>query len=96
MTIPQKAQSFLDVTKRENAALREFERQGIIQRVGLGPTIEAPLDYRPNPDAGFLGSDFDEASLAKTEIATSASYAVSQLSVPVTWSKGYRVAPLAA
>jgi len=88
MTVPRGTFGSSDVTKRENAALREFERQGIIQRVGLGPTIETPLDYRPNPDAAFLGSDLDEASLAKTDIATSASYAVAQLSVPVTWSKG--------
>lgn len=72
----------------ENAALREMEKQGVIQRVSLGATIEAPLDYRPNPDSAFLAADQDEASLVKTEIVTSASYNVAQLSVPVTWTKG--------
>jgi membrane-bound inhibitor of C-type lysozyme len=72
----------------ENAALREMERQGVIQRISLGATIEAPLDYRQNPDAAVLASDQDEASLVKTEVVTSASYAVAQLSVPVVWTKG--------
>ena len=72
----------------ENAALREFERQGVIQRISLGPTIEAPLDYRQNPDSAFLAADQDEASLVKTEVVTSASYVVAQLSVPVVWTKG--------
>lgn len=72
----------------ENAALREAERQGVIQRISLGATIEAPLDYRPNPDTAFLAADQDEASLVKTEILTSASYNIAQLSVPVVWTKG--------
>jgi hypothetical protein len=72
----------------ENAALREMEKQGVIQKIGLGPTIEAPLDYRVNPDTGVLASDQDEASLVKTEIMTSASYSVAQISVPVVWTKG--------
>lgn len=72
----------------ENAALRELERQGVIQKVGLGPTIEAPLDYRVNPDAAVLANDQDEASLVKTEVMTSASYSVAQISVPVVWTKG--------
>jgi hypothetical protein len=72
----------------ENAALREMEKQGVIQRISLGPTIEAPLDYRANPDAAFLAGDQDEASLVKTEVVTAASFSVSQLSVPVTWTKG--------
>jgi len=65
-----------------------MEKQGVIQRINLGPTIEAPLDYRPNPDAAFLAGDQDEASMVKTEVMTSASYVVAQLSVPVTWTKG--------
>lgn len=72
----------------ENAALRMMQKQGVIKRIALGPTIEAPLDYRPNPDAAFLAGDQDEASLVKTEIMTSASYAVAQISVPVVWTKG--------
>lgn len=72
----------------ENAALREMERQGVIQRISLGPTIEAPLDYRANPDTAVLASDQDEASLVKTDIVASASFSVAQISVPVVWTKG--------
>lgn len=72
----------------ENAALRIIEKQGALVRRALGPTIEVPLDYRANPDAAVLATDLDEASLTKTEILTSASYAVAQLNVPVTWTKG--------
>lgn len=72
----------------ENAALRIMEKQGVIQRISLGPTIEAPLDYRPNPDGAILAADQDEASLVKTEVMTSASYSVAQISVPVVWTKG--------
>lgn len=72
----------------ESAALRELERQGAVQRISLGPTIEAPLDYRPNPDTAILASDQDTASLLKTDVVTSASYVVAQLSVPVVWTKG--------
>lgn len=72
----------------ENAALRVMEKQGVIQRKDLGPTIEVPLDYRVNPDTAVLAADQDTASLVKTEIATSASYNVAQISVPVTWTKG--------
>lgn len=65
-----------------------MERQGVIQRVSLGATIEAPLDYRANPDAAILAQDQDEASLVKTEVVTTASYNVAQISVPVVWTKG--------
>lgn len=72
----------------ESAAMRELERQGVVSRVPLGPTIEAPLDYRANPDAAVMAGDQDEASMVKTEIMTSASYVVAQISVPVVWTKG--------
>jgi len=72
----------------ESAALREMERQGVITRVSLGATIEAPLDYRANPDTSVLASDQDVTSLLKTEVVTSASYAIAQISVPVVWTKG--------
>lgn len=72
----------------ESAALREMERQGVIQRISLGETIETPLDYRPNPETAVLGSDQDTASLLKTEVITSASYNIAQISVPVVWTKG--------
>jgi hypothetical protein len=72
----------------ENAALREFEKQGVISRESLGATIECPLDYRVNPDTAVLAGDQDEASLVKTDVVTSASYSIAQLSVPVVWTKG--------
>lgn len=72
----------------ENAALRVMEKNGVIKRIALGPTIEAPLDYRANPDAAILAGDQDTAALVKTEVITSASYNVAQISVPVTWTKG--------
>lgn len=72
----------------ENAALRVLEKQGFIEHVSLGATIEMPLDYRPNPDTAVLAQDQDTASLVKTEIVTSASYDIAQLNVPVTWTKG--------
>lgn len=72
----------------ENAALREFERQGMINTVPGGPQVEATLDYRRNPGAGFLASDLDPVSLVKTEVLTAAVYDPAQLSVPIVWSKG--------
>lgn len=72
----------------ESAALREMERQGVIQRISLSDSIEVPLDYRPNPETAVLASDQDTASLTKTEVVTSASYSVAQMSVPVVWTKG--------
>lgn len=71
----------------ENAALRYLEKMGGIQRLDFGETIEAPLDYRPNPDAAFLASDQDAAALLNTEVVTAASYNIAQISVPVTWTK---------
>ncbi len=68
--------------------MRELEKQGCIDRMALGDNIEAPLDYRANPEGSFLATDQDATSLLKTEVITSASYAISQLSVPVVWTKG--------
>lgn len=72
----------------ENAALRVLEKMGFIQHASLGENIEAPLDYRPNPDTAVLASDQDTASLLKTEVITSAVYDIAQINVPVTWTKG--------
>jgi hypothetical protein len=72
----------------ESAFMRELERQGAIERRSLGPTIEAPLDYQRNQASGFLVTDLATTSLSKTEVITSASYSVAELSVPVVWSKG--------
>jgi hypothetical protein len=72
----------------ESAFMRELERQGAIMRKSLGPTIEAPFDWRRNPNAGFLASDLDPTSLTKTDVLSAASYSIGELSVPVVWSKG--------
>lgn len=71
----------------ESAAMREFEKQGFIDRVNFGPTLEAPLDWRRNPGAGFMATDLEAQSMAKTDVISAASYAIAQLSVPVVWSK---------
>lgn len=72
----------------ESAFMRELERQGAIVRQSFGPTIELPLDYRRNPGTDFLLTDMTEASQAKTEVLTAASFTPAELSVPVVWSKG--------
>lgn len=72
----------------ENAALRHLEKKGFVQHISLGENIEAPLDYRSNPDTAVLAQDQDTASLIKTEILTSAVYDIAQINVPVTWTKG--------
>ncbi len=71
----------------ESALMNELERQGAIDRKSLGATIEAPLDYRANPGAGFLATDMTPVNLTKTDVITSASYDIAELSVPVVWSK---------
>ncbi len=71
----------------ESAFLAELDNQGGIERKSLGETIEAPLDYRANPGAGFLASDLQPVDMTKTEVITSASYAIAQLSAPMVWSK---------
>lgn len=72
----------------ESAFMRELDRQGALTSKSLGPTIEAPIDYQRNAGTDFLATDLTTTSLTKTEILTSASYAVAELSVPVVWSKG--------
>lgn len=72
----------------ENAALRELERQGFIERISFGENIEVPLDYRANPDTAVLVEDQDENNLISTEVLTSAVYDIAQINVPVVWTKG--------
>jgi hypothetical protein len=71
----------------ENAALREMERQGFIDKRSLGETIQAPLDYRRNPAGAFLTTSMQTVSLTKTEVITAAQYDIAELSIPVTWAK---------
>lgn len=71
----------------ENAALREFERQGMIKKESFGKTLEETLDYRRNPGGEFLATDLAPTSSTKTEVLTAASYSPAEISVPVVWSK---------
>lgn len=71
----------------ESALLREMKRQGMIKSQSLGPTIELPLDYQRNPAGLFQTTDLMPLSLNKTEVLTSASYAVAEVTAPIVWSK---------
>jgi len=71
----------------ESPLMKEYERQGFVKRVPGGPQIEAQLDYRRNPGAGFQSNDLDPLAMGKTEVVTAAIYDPAQLSVPVVWSK---------
>src|SRR5690606_6313879 len=71
----------------ESAALREMERQRMLQRKSLGPTIEHTLDYKRNPSTQFLTTDLQTTSLTKTAVLTAAVYAPASISAEVTWAK---------
>lgn len=71
----------------ESSTLREFERQGMIDRIAFGPTIECTIDYRRNPGTDFLATDLTPTALTKTEVLSAASYTPAELSVPMLWSK---------
>jgi hypothetical protein len=71
----------------ENAAMREMKRQGFIKSRSFGETLQAVLDYRRNPNAGFLATSNQTLSLAKTEVITAASYDIAELAAPVSWYK---------
>jgi len=70
----------------ESAYMREMERQGAIKRRSLGPTIEFPIDYRRNPNGGFLTTDLQPISTAKTEVISAASYDIAEIGIPIMWS----------
>jgi hypothetical protein len=71
----------------ESSALRFMEKMGFVIRKSLGPTIETPLDYVANAGGAFLATDITATSLSKTSVIGAASYSVSELSVPVVWTK---------
>jgi hypothetical protein len=71
----------------ESACMREMERQGMIKRKSFGSSLDPSLDYKRNPGTDFLATDLTSTSLSKTEVITSASYTIAELSVPVVWSK---------
>lgn len=72
----------------ENSGMRALQKLGMIEKKSLGATIECPIDHRRNPGTDFLATDLTPVSLSKTEVLSTASYAVAELSVPVVWSKG--------
>jgi len=72
----------------ESAFLNELERQGMIERVDFGPTIERALDWRRNTTMGVLATDLATSSLATaTDVITAASYSPAQVAGWVIWSK---------
>jgi hypothetical protein len=71
----------------ESAFLHFMEKQGFIERKSLGATIEAPLDYQRNPGTVIQATELQPLSLTKTEVVTAASYAIAEVTAPVTWSK---------
>ena len=73
----------------ESAFLNELERQGMIERADLGPTIERTLDWRANSTMAVIGTDLATTSLATaTDVITAASYTPAQVAGWVIWSKG--------
>jgi hypothetical protein len=71
----------------ESALMHEMERQGMLKKQSLGATIEAPLDYQRNPGTVIQSTELQPLSLTKTEVITSASYAIAEVTAPVVWSK---------
>ena len=71
----------------ESALLSEMEKQGMIDHISFGPTIEAPLDYQRNPGTVIQATELQQLSLTKTEVVTAASYSIAEVTVPITWSK---------
>lgn len=71
----------------ESSFLREAERQGAIVRKSLGATIEAPLDYQRNPGTVIQSAELQPLNMSKTEVITTASYAIAEVTAPITWSK---------
>lgn len=73
----------------ESSFLRALEKLGMLVSKNLGPTIEAPFDWRRNAAAEILASDLATTTLTtKTDVIGTASYVVAQIRVPVIWSKG--------
>lgn len=71
----------------ESSAMRALDAGGFIKSIPGGPQIEAVLDYRRNPNAGFQALDLDPVGMGKTDVISAAVYDPAQLSVPVVWSK---------
>lgn len=71
----------------ESAFLHELDKQGGIEVAALGPTIQAPLDYRRNTGTVIHATDLTSYALTKTEVITAAVYDVVEITSPIVWSK---------
>lgn len=67
--------------------MREMDRQGMIEKKSLGATIECPLDYQRNPGTVIQATDLQGIALSKTEVLTTASFDIAEVSAPIVWSK---------
>lgn len=70
----------------ESALLNEMEKQGMIKRISMGPTIEVPLDYQRNPGTVVLASHLQTLDMTETEVLTSAVATPAEITVPINWS----------
>lgn len=71
----------------ESACMRELQRQGAVESVSMGPTIEATLDYQRNPGAAIISTELQPVAMMKTEVITAASYTPAQVTAPIVWTK---------
>lgn len=70
----------------ESAFMHEMDRQGMIKRISMGPTIEATLDYQRNPGTVVLTSHLQTLDMTETEVITAAVATPAEISVPINWS----------
>lgn len=71
----------------ESALMRELERQGMIVRKSFGATLEAPLDVRRNPGTVIQATSLQPISMQETEVLSSATYDIAEVTAPIVWSK---------
>lgn len=71
----------------ESAFMRELERQGAVDRVNFGATLEKTLDYQRNPGTVIQATGLSPLSLTETEVFTAASYDIAEITAPVVWSR---------
>jgi hypothetical protein len=70
----------------ESALMTEMEKQGMIKRISMGPTIEATLDYQRNPGTVVLASHLQTLDMTETEVITAAVATPAEITVPMNWS----------
>ena len=71
----------------ESSFMQQLEKAGAIVHKSLGATIEAPLDYQRNPGTVIQAVELQALSMTKTEVITSASYDIAEVTAPILWSK---------